>query len=102
MAWRRTAQTLLLFAMAWLCVPGASASEYLGQVLFNALPVPGATVTVIQGALKQTAITNEQGVYTFPGLADGAWTIQIEMLCFATIRQDVTIAAGQPAAHWDL
>jgi hypothetical protein len=102
MPWRRTAQTLLLFAIAWLCVPGASGSEYRGQVLFNALPVPGVTVIVAQGTQKQTAITNEQGVYTFPELTEGTWTIRIEMLCFATIRQDVTIAPSQPAAHWDL
>ncbi|WP_263357971.1 TonB-dependent receptor [Acidicapsa ligni] len=102
MPWRRTAQTLLLFAIVWLCGLTASASEYHGQVTFNSLPVPGATVTATNGNQKLTAITNEQGAYSFPDLADGSWSIQVEMLCFATIKQDVTIASNQPAGKWDL
>jgi hypothetical protein len=105
MPWRRTAHTLLLFAIAWLCAQNAataSASEYRGQVLFNALPVPGAIITATHGNQKQTVITNGQGVYTFPDLADGTWSVQVEMLCFATIEQDVIIGPSQPAAKWDL
>ncbi len=38
----------------------------------------------------------------FDDLADGKWTIEIEMQCFATIHDDVTIAPNMPAAVWEL
>ena len=79
-----------------------SAGEQHGQVKFGGLGVPGASVTVTQGAVTQTAITDQQGVYTFPDLADGTWNFQVEMLCFVPVKQDVSIAAGLPAPDWDL
>jgi hypothetical protein len=66
------------------------------------LPVPGATVTALQGEQKLATITDPQGNYSFPELPDGTWTIQVEMLCFSTIRREVNVAAGASAASWDL
>jgi hypothetical protein len=91
---------LLVWALAWLSVAGlAMASEYHGQVTFGGLPVPGTTVkvTATQGNKTAVAITDEQGLYTFPDLADGTWTIEIEMTGFAPIKQEVTVAANAPA-----
>ena len=87
---------------AWLGVLGLAASEHHGQVKFGGLPVPGATVTAIQGEKKLTAISGEQGSYSFANLPDGVWTIQVEMLCFAPIKQEVTVAPDAPASEWDL
>src|SRR6266481_8136983 len=78
------------------------AAEQHGLVKFGGLPVPGATVTASQANKKLIAITDQQGAYSFADLPDGVWTIQVEMLCFAPIKQDVTIAAGTPISEWEL
>src|SRR5690242_2501056 len=88
------ATLLLVFSMA--------ASEQRGRVTFGGLPVPGATITATQGAQKLGAITDPQGWYSFQDLADGIWTIRIEMLCFTTTQQDVTVAPGAPPSEWKL
>jgi hypothetical protein len=83
-------------------VSGLGAAEHHGQVNFNGLAVPGATVTATGGDQKFVAVTDQQGAYSFPGLADGVWSIQVEMLCFATIKQEVAVAPDAPSPVWDL
>lgn len=78
------------------------AADYRGEVEFGGLPVPGAIVTIARDGQKFTAVTDQQGMYAFPDLADGAWKIQIEMQCFATLTQDATVASGAPIAKWEL
>lgn len=78
------------------------ASEQRGQVLFNGLPVPGATVIAVQGTTSLTHTTDSQGVYVFADLADGVWAIEIEMVGFAPVKRDVTVAPNAPAATWNL
>ena len=80
----------------------AVASEYHGQVTFGALPVPGATITATQGDKKFVAISDPQGTYSFADLADGAWKIEVEMQCFSTVEQTITITPNLPAAKWEL
>ena len=89
-------------ALAWLAVFGLAAAEHHGQVTFNGLPVPGATVTAIGGDRRFVAVTDQQGAYSFPDLTDGVWTIQVEMLCFATIKQEVAVAPDAPSPVWEL
>jgi hypothetical protein len=79
-----------------------AASEYRGQVSFNGLPLPGVLVTATQGAAKVTAITDDRGVYSFADLKDGTWTIEVQKLCFASVKQEVTISPNTPAASWEL
>ena len=87
----------------WLTVPRlALASEYHGQVTFGSFPVPGATITATQGDQKIVAISDRQGNYSFADLADGAWKIDVEMQCFSTIEQTVTIAPNMPSVKWEL
>ena len=52
------------------------------MVKFGGLPIPGATVTASQGDKKLVTISDPTGMYSFPDLPDGAWTIEVEMLCF--------------------
>ncbi len=80
----------------------ADASEYRGQVLFGGSPVPGATVTVTQGTKQFVTVTDQSGVYSFAGLADGPSKIRIEMLCFSTVQADVTVTAGTAPGRWEL
>src|SRR6266567_4491822 len=104
MAWRRTDNYLpLVFAMGWLVAssPGA-ASEYRGQVSFGGLPIPGATVTAAQGSKQFVTVTDQQGLYSFPDLTDGNWTLEVQMTGFSTIKQDVVIGPNAPAGKWEL
>jgi hypothetical protein len=72
--------------------------EHHGQVMFGGVPVPGATVTVTQGDKTFAVITDQQGVYSFPELAEGPFTVQVEMLGFSTIKQEV----NAPTAEFEL
>jgi hypothetical protein len=71
----------------------AQAADHRGQVTFSGLPVPGATVTATRSGTTRTTVTDDDGQYRFADLADGPWTIEIAMLGFATIRQEVSVAA---------
>jgi hypothetical protein len=88
---------LLLLAAATL-----AASEHRGTVKFGGQPVPGATIVATQGDKKLTAVTDQQGAYSFPELADGNWNIEVQMLCFEPIKQEVAIAPNAPSPQWEL
>jgi hypothetical protein len=83
--------------------PGfALASEYHGRVTFGGLPVPGVTIKATRDKETLVAISDLQGSYAFADLADGTWKIEVEMQCFSTIEQTVTIAPSMPASTWEL
>jgi hypothetical protein len=85
-----------------MAVFGLAAAEHHGQVKFNGVPVPGATVTATQGDKKQIAVTDLQGYYAFPDLAEGVWAMQVEMLCFETLKKDIGVVPDAPSPEWDL
>src|SRR6266699_1664316 len=58
-----------------LAAMSLAAAEHHGQVKFGGLPLPGATVTATQGDKKFVAVSDLQGAYSFPRLADGVWTM---------------------------
>jgi hypothetical protein len=98
---------LVCWTAAWLvfsCLGdwNLAAAEHRGQVKFGGLPVPGATVTAVQGEKKLVTITDPQGYYSFPDLQDGVWALQVEMLCFTPSRQEINVAAGAPSLEWEL
>src|SRR5262245_33863037 len=70
-------------------------SEHHGQVMFAGVPVPGVTVLATQGEKKFVAVTDQSGAYSFPELTDGPFTIQVEMLGFSTIQQEVSTPNAQ-------
>ncbi len=72
----------------------ATAAEHVGQVTFSGQPVPGAIVTAVRGNDRVVTLTNEQGFYRFPDLADGTWTIHVQMLGFSAADVEVEMAAG--------
>ena len=88
---------ILLFA----ALP-AFAAEYHGQVFYQGVAVPGATVTLSQGAKQFSTVTDEQGVYEFPDLAEGSWKIDIRMRGFEALQGSVRIAATNPQGSWEL
>ncbi len=87
-------------------VATAAGSPYRGVVTFGGLPLPGATVKATnkatEGTKTATAVSDQQGAYQFDNLADGNWTIEVEMQCFETIHADVTIAPNMTAANWEM
>ncbi len=87
---------------ACIAVTGLMASEHHGVVKSAGQPVPGATVTAINGDKKISTTTDENGVYAFPNLDDGVWTIQIDMLGFAKATKEVGVAPEAPSPIWDL
>ena len=89
-------------AILFLAALTLAASEHRGTVKFGGLPVPGATIIATQGDKKLTAVTDQQGVYAFPDLADGIWNIEVQMLCFETLKQEVGIAPNAPSPQWEL
>lgn len=86
----------------WFARCGLAASEHRGQVKFNNLPVPGATVIASVDGRRLAAITDPSGAYLFPDLPDGIVTIRVEMQCFATIERSVTIGRNLRFEEWNL
>jgi hypothetical protein len=66
--------------------------------------MPGATVTALRGEQRFVSITDQQGIFLFPDLSEGSWTIQVEMQCFSTMQQDVIVGANTQATSpaWEL
>ncbi|SPE26782.1 hypothetical protein SBA6_1070016 [Candidatus Sulfopaludibacter sp. SbA6] len=102
MAANRIYTTLGRLLAAWIAVTGLVASEHHGIVKSGGLPVPGATVTAIKGDKKVVTTTDEQGIYSFPDLADGVWTIEVDMLGFTKVGNEVGIDSEAPSAQWEL
>jgi hypothetical protein len=78
------------------------ASESRGVVKFGRLPLPGATVTATQGSKTEFAVADADGRYTFPDLADGVWGVEVGMLCFETMKQEITVTKDAPPTEWNL
>ena len=83
-------------------VPAAAAPEYIGQVIFKRVAVPGATVTVTRGDEQRATSTDAQGIFRFADIADGTWSLTIEMRGFAVLTRDVTIGPDTQPAMWEL
>jgi hypothetical protein len=91
----RTTIYLLVLLLAIGQAMGLAASDYIGQVTFNGVPVPGVTVTATHGDRKVSVTTDQDGIYQLADLADGVWNLAIEMLGFDTIEHEITV----PAEH---
>ncbi len=86
----------------WIAVAGLSAAEHHGTVKSGGLPVPGASITATKGDKKLYTTTDENGRYAFADLAEGSWTIEVEMLGFGKLSNEVGIAFDAPAPEWNL
>lgn len=91
--------------LAWFSLAlhaSAFATEHHGRVLFNGTPVPGAIVTATHGGQQLYTITDVQGIFQFPNLADGEWTIRISMPGFAVQEQAIRLDRNTTASSFDL
>lgn len=78
------------------------AAEYHGRVRYGGVPVPGATVTLTLGSTELRTVTDSQGFYEFPNVAEGTWKISIELRGFALVSNAVTIGATNEQGEWTL
>lgn len=78
------------------------AAEYHGRVRYGGVPVPGATITLTQGTNELTTVTDSQGLYEFPKVAEGTWKVSIELRGFAPVHGSVTIGATNEQGEWTL
>jgi hypothetical protein len=86
-------------AVAVITVFTLTAAEHRGVVKFGTLPVPGVSVTAKQGDKTVTVLTNAEGVYTVPDVADGPVSVKVEMRGFTSAEKEVP--AAEPA-EWTL
>lgn len=92
-----------VFALACLAFAAlAMAAPYRGVVTYGGMPLPGATVTATQGVKTLTTVSDQDGSFQFDDLADGQWTIKVEMQLFAKDQATVTIAPNMPAAKFEM
>ncbi len=96
---KKMIRAILIFAFM---LPSLAASEYRGIIKYNGLPVPGVTAIATQGDNKLIAVSDMQGIYLFPDLSDGLWTIRIEMLGFQSIEREIKIGSEKTDADWEL
>ncbi len=80
----------------------AVASEFRGRVDFSGVPVPGATVTLAQGAKTFTVVTDAQGFYYFGDVPDGEWRLTVRLFGFSPLDQEVTVAQAAAPASLEL
>jgi hypothetical protein len=97
--YRSTTLRILLGLLVAVCL---DAAEYHGLVKLGGLPVPGAAVTAEKGTQSVTVITDQEGSYSFPDLADGTWSLRVEMQGFAATKQEVTVPSNAPALDLEL
>lgn len=79
-----------------------AASEHKGVVRFGEVPVPGASVLAKQGDKAVQAMTDSEGRYTLLDVADGMWTIEVELSGFETQKRDVDVATDASVTEWNL
>jgi hypothetical protein len=98
--------SVVLGVVITLCAQSALAADHVGRVtLAGGVPVPGARVTATQGTSTLVTTTDTQGAYRFMGIAEGSWSIQVEMVGLSAQKREVTVAngtTGMPTTEWQL
>jgi len=93
-----TCFTLALPGAAFAQTVGATTGAINGKVMDSSGGVlPGVTVTIAAPQMQgnQTAITNEEGSYRFPGIPPGTYRVSYELPGFATVvREGIRVTLG--------
>ncbi|PYR59400.1 MAG: hypothetical protein DMF91_14940 [Acidobacteria bacterium] len=95
---RRSSLTLLVWF--FFCLPGfaQTSGEITGEVRdATGAVIPGATVTVRNHSTNalRTVVSNNAGVYSFPALQPGTYTVKTELQGFRTVARDVELQVQQ-------
>ncbi|MBS1832808.1 MAG: TonB-dependent receptor, partial [Acidobacteria bacterium] len=87
--------------VAVLLAPLLVAADIQGLVRFGGLPLPGATVSAVNGSLRHVTITGADGLFRFTALPESSlWTVKVDMQLFAPLSREVTAPAVN--TEWDL
>jgi trimeric autotransporter adhesin len=89
-----------MLLIAVVAVLPALAVTHRGVVLFNGDPVPGASVTAVQGGRKLATATDLRGVYTFAEMPAGTWKIEVRKFGFVPLER--SFDAAPASATWEL
>ena len=95
---RKLCQFLLLFA----ALRGLELRGQSGFVKSGDQPLPGSSITITQGTQTFSTVTDQDGHYTFPPLAAGAWSVSIAMFGFDAVKKDVDYSAAAGPVNFDL
>ena len=94
----------LFVALTWLLVCPPSFAQTLGTITGEVRDstggmMPGATVTVVNKATNatRTTTTNEVGLFDFPALPPGIYSVKSELEGFKTASSDVELQVQQTA-----
>ncbi len=77
-------------------------ADFKARVLLQGRPIPGATVTLIQGDHRVTGITDQQGRLQLSGILSGSWTLHIAMTGFRAMDQSVEISKSSESRAFNL
>ncbi|MFB3827909.1 MAG: TonB-dependent receptor [Bryobacteraceae bacterium] len=84
---------MFLPAVLVLCAAAQAPLKTGGIVRAGDIPVPGASVTAVQGPQKHVTTTAEDGRYELH-LGPGAWSVTVEMFGFQPARREVQSGAA--------
>ena len=94
----------LLAGLTWLLLCAPSFAQTLGTITgevknSTGAVIPGATVTVVNKATNatRTTTTNEVGLFDFPALQPGEYTVKSELEGFKTGTRDLELQVQQTA-----
>jgi hypothetical protein len=102
--WHQTHRLILITACClFLATPLAHAQRYLGSISgqvtdSTGATVPGAQVTAVEGTTKYATqvVTSGDGLYTFPALNPGTYTVTVTAQGFRTQeRTSIVLTAAQ-------
>src|SRR5438067_5648117 len=95
---------ILFVGFTWLLLGTPGFAQTLGTITgavkdSTGAVVPGATVTVINKGTNatRTASSNEVGLYDFPALPPGQYTVKTELDGFKTTSRDLELQVQQTA-----
>src|SRR5438094_6671824 len=88
----------LLAGLTWLILYSPGFAQTLGTITgevrdASGAVIPGVTVTVVNKATNATrvAVTNDVGLFDFPALPPGSYTVKSELDGFKTATRDVEL-----------
>ena len=100
---RRSRFVPFLIALCLACAPTLALAQQTGSILVKALDqqggvIPGATVTISSPVLPTplVGVTDSAGVYRFPSLMVGTYTVRVALQGFKTsVRDGLQVLQGQ-------
>ncbi len=95
-------QKLLLCIVATAALWGQAMVPHTGAVKANGIPIPGVVVTATADGARVSTVTDENGVYRFPGLAAAKWKFEVRMTGFQPQTREVEVTADAKPQDWTL